>query len=184
MLAFDLRSLVHTAATVDGVLSASDPVWKPEDRVPAGGVHLTGRLSAAGPGRFYFSGEIAGTAHDDCRRCLEGVDTKLAERVRMLFAQSGVDEEEEEDPDVYLFDPRAHDLDLREAVREQWLLIVPTFVQCKDDCAGLCPSCGADLNAGPCGCDPPGDDRWAVLRHLGVSRGGESGPAGGAPGTR
>ena len=31
-------------------------------------------------------------------------------------------------------------------------LEVPAFVLCRDDCAGLCPTCGADLNAGPCAC--------------------------------
>lgn len=170
MLAFDLRTLAVTAAAVDGVLPASDPVWQEGDRQPAGGVHVSGRLSVAGPGRFYFSGEIDGVLRDECRRCLTAVEVPVSERVQWLLAESGVDDADD-DPDVYVFDPRARELDIRPAVREQWLLNAPEFVQCREDCAGLCPACGADLNAGPCGCPARTDDRWAVLRDAVGSRG-------------
>ena len=58
-------------------------------------------------------------------------------------------------------------LDLTPMVREEVLLAIPDSPLCRPDCAGLCPTCGADLNAGPCGCEQPGgDDRWAVLDQL------------------
>ncbi len=44
-------------------------------------------------------------------------------------------------------------LDLAPMVREEVLLGVPDAPLCRDDCAGICPECGADLAAGPCGCD-------------------------------
>jgi len=162
MLVFDLRSLSSAAATVNDVLPATDPVWESGDRRPMAEVRVTGRLSSAGPGRFYFSGSIAGVVHDECRRCLQEVETPVGERVQLVFTEMGQDDADE--PDVYEFDGRTHELDLRPAIREQWLLIVPSFAQCRVDCAGLCPSCGADLNAGPCGCAPAIDDRWAALR--------------------
>lgn len=176
MLVFDPRDLASSAATVDDVLPSTDPVWQAADRRPAAGVRVTGRLSTAGPGRFYFSGQIAGVAPDECRRCLKDVETAVSDRVQLVFAESG--EEAADDPDVFEFDPRTHELDLRPAIREQWLLVVPTFAQCRDDCAGLCAGCGADLNLGPCGCPPAVDDRWAALRHA-VSDGGVDG--GGSP---
>lgn len=163
MLVFDLRTLASTAATVDDVLEPTDPIWASQPSPPAGAIRVTGRLSAAGLGRFYFSGQIAGPARDQCRRCLTDVKVDVAERVQWLFAETGSDDVDD-DPDVYLFDPRARELDLRPGVREQWLLSVPAFVQCRDDCAGLCPTCGTDLNAGACGCEPAGDERWAALR--------------------
>ena len=162
MLVFDLRDLASAAAGVDDVLPSTDPVWEATDHRPADGVRVTGRLSTAGPGRFYFSGQIAGVAPDECRRCLKDVETPVSERVQLVFAETG--EEAADDPDVYEFDPRTHELDLRPAIREQWLLIVPTYAQCRDECAGLCAACGADLNSGPCGCAPSGDERWAALR--------------------
>jgi DUF177 domain-containing protein len=58
-----------------------------------------------------------------------------------------------------------HILDLCEAVRQQLIIAEPMQPLCKQDCAGLCPSCGADLNAGPCQCSAgDADSRWAALR--------------------
>jgi uncharacterized protein len=60
-----------------------------------------------------------------------------------------------------------HILDLREAIRQNLVLALPIKALCKEDCAGLCPQCGKDLNAGPCNCIPETvDDRLAVLRQL------------------
>ena len=61
----------------------------------------------------------------------------------------------------------ARSLDLRPAVREEWLLAAPAFVLCREDCKGLCPRCGADLNEGPCSCTKTEiDPRWASLAAL------------------
>lgn len=162
MLSFDLRSLESHAAQVDGVLAGDDPVWQEGDARPTNGIQVTGRLSSAGPGRFYFSGHIAGTTRDECRRCLAEVDTPVADAVHVLFAEPGG--EDSEDPDVYIIDAPDYTLDLRPAVREQWLLAVPQLVTCREDCQGLCPRCGADLNLGACGCAPTQDHRWDALR--------------------
>lgn len=162
MLSFDIRSLASKAVQVDGVLGANDPVWQEGDILPSRPIHVVGRLSAAGPGRYYFSGRMDGEAGAECRLCLTDTTVPVAEDVQMLFVES--DTEGADDPDVYLVDSRAHDLDLRPALREQWLLAVPAFVQCRDDCKGLCPTCGADLNAGACDCAPATDSRWDALR--------------------
>jgi len=52
----------------------------------------------------------------------------------------------------------------RDAVVEE----MPAAVLCREDCAGLCPTCGADLNHEPCGCAeaPPVDSRWSALEDL------------------
>ena len=60
----------------------------------------------------------------------------------------------------------AHELDMRPALREQWLLAVPAFVHCREDCKGLCPTCGTDLNVGACDCAPTTDSRWESLRNV------------------
>lgn len=166
MLSYDLRSLDEHAAQVDATLAADDSIWIEGDPRPVDGVRVTGRLSAAGPGRYYFSGRIAGQVGTECRRCLVDVAAPVAEDAHFVFAEAG-DAEVEGDPDVYQLDPRSPELDLRPAVREQWLLGVPAFVECRPDCQGLCPSCGADLNAGPCGCAAAAaDPRWDALRDL------------------
>jgi uncharacterized protein len=60
-----------------------------------------------------------------------------------------------------------HTLDLTEAVRQYALLAVPMKALCKKDCAGLCATCGKNLNEGKCSC--PNDDidpRWSKLAEL------------------
>ena len=164
MLSFDIRSLASKAVQVDGSLPVDDSVWREEDVRPSGPVHVVGRLSAAGPNRYYFSGHLDGEAAAECRRCLTDVSVSVAEDVQLLFMEAGT--EGDDDPDVHVVDPRAHELDLRPALREQWVLAVPAFVQCQDDCKGLCPTCGTDLNAGTCDCAPATDSRWDTLRKV------------------
>ena len=60
-----------------------------------------------------------------------------------------------------------HILDLTEAVRQYALLAVPMKPLCREECAGICPSCGRDLNQGPCDCPTPSrDPRWSKLDKL------------------
>jgi len=164
MLSFDLRTLESKAAQVHADLPATDPVWEPSDVVPDGAVRVEGRVSAAGEGRFYLSGHISGSVTLDCRRCLADVSVVVRDELHVIFAPIG-DATTEDDPDVFLYDAGAHDLDLRPAIRESWLLAVPGFAQCKDDCKGLCRQCGTDLNTGTCRCVPESTDRrWDALR--------------------
>ena len=59
--------------------------------------------------------------------------------------------------------------DLTEELRECIILSFPSNPLCSEDCKGLCPHCGADLNKGPCRCRPDegGDLRWGGLDGLG-----------------
>ncbi len=58
-------------------------------------------------------------------------------------------------------------IDIAEQVWETLLLLLPPKVLCNEDCLGLCPECGADLNEGACGCSQQaGDPRLEVLRSV------------------
>lgn len=58
-------------------------------------------------------------------------------------------------------------LDLTEAIRQYAILAIPMKPLCQEDCAGLCPTCGANLNQAPCNCPPePADPRWSELSKL------------------
>jgi uncharacterized protein len=60
-----------------------------------------------------------------------------------------------------------HILDLTEAVQQYALLAIPMKPLCCQDCAGLCPNCGHNLNQGPCNCPAQKlDPRWSKLREL------------------
>lgn len=163
MLSFDIGALQDEAARVDGKLSSDDAVWQDGDPVPAAPIRATGRLSKAGNGRYYWSGQIAGEVAGSCRRCLTDIAAPVHEEVHFIFVEA--DEAEEDDPDVFELSPGAREVDLRPAIREQWLLSAPSFAVCRADCKGLCPRCGADLNEGPCTCgESEPDSRWAALR--------------------
>lgn len=150
MLRFDIRALGSAAVRVDDELPASDAVWQAGDPLPVEDVRAAGRLAPAGSRRFLWSGRISGDAQLECRRCLTELTVPVEDEVHLLFAEAG--DEEVDDPDVYKFDPRARDLDLRPAVREQWLLAVPRYSLCREACRGLCANCGADLNTEQCTC--------------------------------
>jgi uncharacterized protein len=165
MLSFDIRSLETKAVHVDGSIKPDDPIWEAGDVRPTEPIRVTGRLSSAGEGRFYFTGRIEGGIELPCRLCLEEVDVDVDEEVHLLLAELGA--EEADDPDVFLYDPNERMLDLRPAIRETWLLTVPAYVQCREDCKGLCPTCGINLNESSCNCTTTKtDSRWdALLKH-------------------
>ena len=72
---------------------------------------------------------------------------------------------------VSLVDPV---LETRPIVIEQIHLGIPMKPLCREDCKGLCGTCGGDLNEGPCGCSPAGDARLAKLAALRGRVGGEN----------
>lgn len=168
MLCFDIRRLESQATPVDGVLAAEDPVWGADDTRPAGaGVHVVGRLSSAGQGRFFFSGRFDGTAVTTCRRCLCDVTSSVGDELQLIFAASDTDEANESD--IVPIPAGEREVDLRPVVREEWLMAVPGFALCREDCRGLCPSCGSDRNTGSCTCSPSSDPRWDGLRNVRIS---------------
>jgi len=167
MLLFDKQSVETRAAVVDDTLAADDTVWQEGDPLPVTPLRVTGRLSSAGSGRFYWHGEVAGDMVVPCRRCLTDAKVHVDGESHVIFAEAGSDETD--DPDVQVLDERSHQIDLRPTVREQWLLNVPSYVVCREDCKGLCPTCGKDLNEGPCDCPESRDARWDGLRRVQTS---------------
>jgi uncharacterized protein len=147
---FPIRTLDQGAVQVDANLAPDDEVWVEGDIRPTTGIRVTGRLSGAGSGRFYFSGAFQGIAAGECRRCLVSVETPVRGDSHLLFADA--DDENADEPDVYPIADLGTTLDLRPAIREQWLLEASDLPLCRPDCKGLCPTCGADLNAGPHDC--------------------------------
>jgi len=149
MLKIAIRDLHQGPATTDGELSPSDPLFAGLDLPLKGPVTVAGQLQATEGNDFLWRGVIQATAVLACRRCLAEVPFRLDRDVDVLLTS---DPEAADDPSVYPLPPDAVQIDLGGVVREELVLDVPAFVVCRDDCAGLCPMCGADLNAGPCAC--------------------------------
>lgn len=162
MLSFDLRTVEAKAVQVDAELAPNDSVWRHGDQIPAKPLKVTGRLSSAGSGGFIWHGRLDGAVVMSCRRCLTDVTAPVQDEAYVVFAEAGSDETD--DPDVHVLDERSNLLDLTPMVREQWLLNVPAFALCREDCKGLCPKCGKNLNDGPCDCPAASDSRWDALK--------------------
>ena len=163
MLRIDLAAVregpVETAAEV----AADDPLVVGTGIALASPLVVTGRLSTAGEGKYYWQARLVTVVQAECRRCLTPVRVPLSQSLGLVFVTAG---EAAGEDDCYVVPARATTLDLSQAVREELILAVPQFVECRDDCRGLCPRCGADLNAGPCSCRPETDPRWAALTKL------------------
>src|SRR6059036_1966279 len=162
MLLVDLREFARGPVETRAELAGDDPLFEGLGAAMAGPVRVTGRLQAAGEARFYWRGSLDTIVATECRRCLRAVSVKA--EIHALFTK---DHDALEDPDSYPLAREATEIDLRPAVREELLLAVPQWLVCRDDCRGLCPRCGKDLNAGPCGCPAaPADGRWRSLAQL------------------
>ena len=150
---------VDTAATV----AVGDPLFEGLNFSLSEPVRITGELSAAGQGSYYWRGDLRTAVEGTCRRCLAPTSMRVDAPVNILFTE----DEQADDPSVYVIPPRSRALDLSEAVREELILAVPDYLLCRENCAGLCPHCGKDLNEGPHECAGKATDaRWAALETL------------------
>jgi uncharacterized protein len=111
-------------------------------------------------------GTLRTTVRLACRRCLSPVEKDVDEEVNLLFVE-GMGEDDDTGGEVYPLPPRGDEVDLTEAVREQVLLDMPEYALCREECRGLCPTCGANLNEGACECVPEAaPSPWEALRQI------------------
>jgi len=163
MLRIDLAAVREGPVAIAEQIAPDAPLVAATGLTLAAPLAVSGRLSTAGgDSRFYWQATLKTVIRAECRRCLAPVDVPIAESLGLVFV-SEEQAEAEADAGCYVVPRRASVLDLSEAVREELLLAAPQFVECRRDCRGLCPRCGADLNTGPCGCAPEVDPRWEAL---------------------
>ncbi len=107
---------------------------------------------------FVLEGQIFAEVLKPCDRCLTDTLIKLNETIFEQFKQT------EETGDFISFQGEIIDLD--EAVFTNFLLNIPIKALCKEDCKGLCPVCGLNLNDGECLCKDNKESKFDVLRSL------------------
>ena len=143
---------------------------------PAESSHFEGELDipmlAAGPDEYRFNapivwdaevtntgdallimGKASGIAATQCARCLDDVEYDLEGDIEGYFLindeSAAPDDMEDDEFDVL---PESHIVDMTPLICAALLVDVPEPPLCSDDCRGLCPQCGANLNDGDCGC--------------------------------
>lgn len=112
--------------------------------------------------------EIFAEVTVECARCLKPVNVELSGELTYLYYSHGsenVDEFDDYMPVEVDYFGRA--LDVMPQIQESVYALLPTKVLCRDDCAGICPNCGADLNEGSCSCTNENiDPRLATLQNF------------------
>ena len=152
MLRVDIRDLQRGSARTKGQLDAGDPVFEGLDLDVVGRCLVDGQLQATSEGEYLWRGSIHAVVRGECRRCLAEVLEEVDLDVNAAVFSS--DPEAADDPGLLSFATEAHErrcgppsFGKNSRSRSPSHLLL-----CRDDCAGLCPRCGADLNAGPCAC--------------------------------
>lgn len=163
MLRVTLREAHGKPVDTAGEVAPNDPAFAGLDLALAAPLQVAGRFSSAGDDKFYWKVRFETLVRGECRRCLTEVLVPIAESRGLIFAD---DDETPEGDGCYHIPERTQVLDLTHVLREEVALAVPRFLECRPDCKGLCPRCGANLNEGPCACPPPEDPRWDALRGL------------------
>jgi len=120
---------------------------------------------------FRLDGRVRTTLELTCSRCLEPFRWEVDEPFSLTYeprrARDGDSEREIEDADfsAAFYDDEA--IDLEQLIRERFEMSIPMKPLCSEECLGLCPVCGTNLNRGTCGCKRDWEDpRFAALKAL------------------
>ena len=129
-------------------------------RVPqAADVDVDVVLESLQGGAVIAAGTVTAPWAGDCARCLRPAEGTLSAQVREIFESDGDGEE--------VYPLSGAQVDLEPLARDAVLLELPLVPLCREDCQGLCPTCGADLTESACNCDTTQlDPRWAALEQL------------------
>ncbi|MDE7241694.1 DUF177 domain-containing protein [Desulfovibrio sp.] len=121
-------------------------------------------------------GRLTGGVVVPCNRCAEDaavdIDAAIEEFEEIPAEENAASAEAAPDGASHVvYDRHAPMLDLAAVCWEEFMLALPVAPLCREDCKGLCPRCGTNLNEGQCGCTPDeGDHRMAPLRDLAAKR--------------
>ncbi len=119
----------------------------------------------------FARGDVTALITVPCASCLGPALVKVSAPLKMTFVAADAEEREQSEDPLDDVDVTAHDgetVDLGAIIREQLILAVPMSPHCRDNCLGLCPTCGQNKNERDCGHKPPvlEDPRLAVLKNL------------------
>jgi uncharacterized protein len=136
-------------------------------------VKVAGRVSRKGE-QVRLRGDVSTAVEARCDRCLRPVTLPVEVGFDARYvpaegdgAEAGEEAAELKEDDLSFSVYEGDAVDVDELVREQVLLALPTRLLCRDECKGLCPVCGADLNRETCACEQKEvDPRWAALAAL------------------
>jgi uncharacterized protein len=185
MLLIDIPRIPPEGLDLDEGLDPESVHLEPDDgfTLDPGG-RLRGRVEVVDEATVHVRGHLVARLHPQCGRCLARYPFPLEQELDLFYLPREKDrkakaEEEEEgveltDRDVVVGYYDGESLDLGAVVREQLFLALPMKRLCREDCQGLCPTCGKDRNTERCACPPPEepvDPRLLPLRQIFTKKG-------------
>ena len=118
-------------------------------------------------GQMVLSAEVAASALFECDRCIGEFKREIAGRYKAAYVTEKGGDARGENEEPRALPPDAYEIDLTSDIREVLMLSVPIKLLCKENCRGLCPHCGVNLNERTCSCKVEiTDTRWESLRKL------------------
>jgi uncharacterized protein len=119
-------------------------------------------------GDVNVSAHLAGALETVCCRCLKPVVHEIDLELDTLYlpAEEGMPEDLEAERDDSAVGYYRDEIELGRFLRSELVLNLPLRYICSEDCRGLCPACGVDLNSGSCKCERPIDPRFGKLAEL------------------
>jgi uncharacterized protein len=131
----------------------------------------TSRLSLHKVGtEVVITGRLKADMDLQCSRCLRDFRQTIDIPVNVVYhpiEEAGVERHALKDDEMDMGFYRGEELDLRELLKEQVILNVQMKPLCNEQCKGICPKCGTDLNTGQCGCGGKEvDPRLEALKNL------------------
>ncbi|MBQ7694628.1 MAG: DUF177 domain-containing protein [Lentisphaeria bacterium] len=149
MIKFSVRCVEKEPIFLEG--TEPESFWalpEKDEFAPASPVSYAFRISAAA-GSFLVTGSVRGTVSTRCGRCLAPLKLEIRnDHVELCYAKSDIVTEE---------------VDISGDVRDELLIELPMNPLCSEECKGLCPVCGTDLNKKRCRCKRPENPVWSAL---------------------
>jgi uncharacterized protein len=141
----DIQREISAAKEFEGELLLTDITWQGESLDFKGPLQIKGRIVNGGE-VLVLTADVRSTVILQCGSCMESyeqnLDFSFEARLRMAS--------EEETPDYFLYE--GNEIDLSDIILEFLLLELPIQRRCREDCKGLCPECGTNLNHETCEC--------------------------------
>jgi uncharacterized protein len=169
----ELRKLEFDETVAPGMINLGADVTQTGPLVASGRAELVreNRGARHSVDDIRLVGKLSADLEVRCARCLEPVAEKVAESFDLIYRPQGVDAVAEEQSissaETEIGYYQGEGLLLEDVLKEQVLLALPVKQVCREDCKGLCPQCGTNLNTGSCDCATGmPDPRWSALEDI------------------
>ena len=167
--------IIEVNKLVNQTLRIARPIAMGAGRQPAEGVNYAKPVDVdftltVREGELKVVGRFSTVLMETCCRCLARFEKRLDQEVDLLFIPREMMPDEidvelaDEDMNIASYVDK---VDLAQVIDEQVALSLPMKILCSEECKGICPRCGRDLNQGECGCSVERvDERLLVLKDI------------------